>query len=64
MHASTAFAILILAAGMAQSVALALPAFKYASLSCCICDAQVLPFFADLGVPFSALSDARSGHAH
>ena len=50
MRASTAVAILSLTTWVALSVALPLPlpAFKYASLSCCICDAQVLFFFADL----------------
>ena len=51
MRASTAVAILCLAAEVALSVALPLPVFKYASLSCCICDPQVVPFFADLSMP-------------
>ena len=51
MRASTAVAILSLIAWMTLSVALALPAVKYAPISCCICDAQVLYFFADLSVP-------------
>ena len=50
MRASTVVAILSLAAGVAPSVALAHRAMKYASLFCCVCDVQVLPFFADLGV--------------
>ena len=50
MRASAVFTILCLAAEVALSVALALPAMKYASLFCCICDAQVLSFFADLSV--------------
>jgi len=49
MRASTAVAILTLAAGVAPSVARPLPAIMYASLRCCICDVQALPFFADLG---------------
>jgi hypothetical protein len=64
MRASTAVVILTLVAGVAQSVALALAAFEYASLSCCICDAQALSFFADLGVSICTLSYARPGHAH
>ena len=54
MRASTAVAILSLIAGVALAVALPLPAIKYASLSCCICDVQVLSFFADLSVPVGA----------
>ena len=62
MRASTAVAILSLAAGVALSVALPLPAFKYASLSCCMCDAQGLSFFIVLSVPVSArLSRSRLG---
>jgi hypothetical protein len=51
MRVSTAVVILCLAAGVAQSVVLPLPAFKYAYLLCWICDAQVLSFFADLRAP-------------
>ena len=51
MHATTVVAILFLAAEVALSVALPLPSYMYASLSCCICDAQILSFFADLTVP-------------
>ena len=66
MRASSAVAIFSLAAGVAPSVALPLPAFTYAPLSCCTCDAQVLSFFADLSVPICARQDARRplpGHA-
>ena len=56
MLPSTAVAILSLIGGVALSVALPLPAIKYASLSCCIRDAQVLSFFADLSVPVGARS--------
>jgi hypothetical protein len=49
MRVPTAVAILILAAGVAQSVALPLPGSTYASLFCCARKVQVLPFFADLG---------------
>jgi len=45
MRFSTAAAILILATGVAPSVAL-----PYVSLFCCTRNAQVLPFFADLGL--------------
>ena len=53
MRASTIVTILSLLAWAALSVALPLPAIKYAPLSCCICDAQVLSSFADLS-PMSA----------
>ena len=49
MRVPTAVAILILAAGVAPSVALPLPGSTYASLFCCAREAQVLLFFADLG---------------
>ena len=48
MRALTAVAVLILAAGIAPSVALPLPGSTYASLFCCTRKVQVLPFFADL----------------
>ena len=54
MRASTVVAILCLAAGVALSVALPLPASKYASLSCYICDAQILSF-ADLSAAVPAV---------
>ena len=54
MRASTIVAILSVLAWVTLSVALPLPAIKYAPLSCYICNAQVLSLFADLGVPMSA----------
>ena len=54
MRASTVVAILCLAAEVALSVALPLPASKYASLSCCIYDAQILSFADLLSVPVGA----------
>ena len=54
MLPSTVVAILSLIAWVTLSVALPLPAITYARLSCCICDAQVLSFFADLSMPMSA----------
>ena len=54
MRASTLVAILSLLAWVALSVSLPLPAIKYASLSCYICDAQVLSFFADLSMRIGA----------
>ena len=62
MHASTVVAILFLAAEVALSVALPLPAYMYASLSCCICDSQMLSFFADLSV-VGALGAQEEGDA-
>jgi hypothetical protein len=61
MRASTVVAILSLLAWVALSVALPLPAIKYAPPSYCICDAQVLSFFADLSVPVTARYSPRPG---
>ena len=70
MRASTVVAIFSLIAWVAFSVALPPPPIKYAPASCCICDTQVLSFFADLSVLVSVRHacprprySARSGQA-
>ena len=64
MRTSTVAAIFSVITWATLSVALPLPAIQYAPLSCCICDAQVLSFIADLSVPMSAQYADNHARAH